>query len=386
MGKAMPLPLWYDSGMAEFTESVTKTVNCPYCPSVKVSKHGKQQGHQRYVCNGCGRTFTDTGKLHGHRFTADQIGAAVRMFYSGTSYKQIAEYLEEVHDVPEPSKATIYEWVRDYTDKATVAQMKGRKAKTGKEWVADEMMVDVGGQKMWLWNVMDSETRYILASHLTPRRDANAARVVLRKAALVADAPPKTIVTDKLKSYIPAVKDVLPETRHMQSEGITADINNNLSERLQGTFRSRVKTLRGLDSRHNGPTLPRRLDTPIQPLPGPRKPQGRQAGGTGESQPTVHRVGRRGKSRGRVPPESEGGDAARIPIATEIATAGSHPVKRGQRKKAVKGDRRRRRKKAASKKAVKAEHAQAGVAQGIGESQEAEDRAAVGAEPAPTTC
>ena len=237
--------------MAEFTETTTKTINCPYCPSEKVSKYGKQQGHQRYVCDGCRRTFTDTGKLHGHRFTADQIGAAVRMFYSGTSYKQIAEYLEEVHDVPEPSKATIYEWVRNFTDRA-VGQMKGRKAHTGKEWVADEMMVDVGGQKMWLWNVMDSETRYVLASHLTPRRDANAARVVLRKAALAAAAPPKTIVTDKLKSYMPAVKDVLPETRHMQSEGMTADINNNLSERLQGTFRDRIKTLRGLDSSKTG--------------------------------------------------------------------------------------------------------------------------------------
>ena len=99
---------------------------------------------------------------------------------------------------------------------------------------------------------MDSETRYILASHLTPRRDANAARVVLRKAADAAEKPPETIVTDKLKSYTSAVKAVLPETRHMQSQGMTADINNNLSERLQGTFRDRVKTLRGLDSRTTG--------------------------------------------------------------------------------------------------------------------------------------
>ena len=99
---------------------------------------------------------------------------------------------------------------------------------------------------------MDSETRYILASHLTPRRDTNAARVVLRKAALAADGPPETIMTDKLKSYLFAVKDVLPETRHMQSQGMTADLNNNLSERLQGTFRDRVKTLRGLHSRTTG--------------------------------------------------------------------------------------------------------------------------------------
>ena len=27
--------------------------------------------------------------------------------------------------------------------------------------MADEMQVDVGGKKMWLWNVMDSKTRYI---------------------------------------------------------------------------------------------------------------------------------------------------------------------------------------------------------------------------------
>ena len=89
-------------------------------------------------------------------------------------------------------------------------------------------MVDVGGKKMWLWNVMDAETRYILASHLTPRRDAQAARVVLRKAALAADKPPETITTDKLRSYMPAVKDVLPEGQHIQSEGMRASVNTTI--------------------------------------------------------------------------------------------------------------------------------------------------------------
>ncbi len=180
------------------------------------------------------------------------VGSAIRDYFTGKSYKQIAEGLKEEYDLKkEPSKATIYEWVRDYTTEA-IGQMKGHKAKTGGHWVADEMQVDVGGQKMWLWNILDAETRYILASHLTPRRDANAARVVLRKAALAADKPPKTVTTDKLKSYISAIKDVLPEARHMQSEGMRADINNNLSERLQGTFRARTKTLRGLESRKTG--------------------------------------------------------------------------------------------------------------------------------------
>ncbi len=238
--------------MAEFTETTTYSVTCPACQSDRVVKDGSQSGEQRYRCKDCPKWFRAGGKAEGRKMDAEMMGSAIRDFYSGKSYKQIAEGLHDEYDLPnEPSKATIYEWTRDYTDRA-VAQMKGLKAQTGKEWVGDELMVDVGGKKMWLWNVMDSETRYILASHLTPRRDANAARVVLRKAALAADKPPETIMTDKLKSYTPAVKDVLPETRHMQSEGITADLNNNLSERLQGTFRDRIKTLRGLDSQKTG--------------------------------------------------------------------------------------------------------------------------------------
>ena len=238
--------------MSEFTETTTYSVNCPGCESNHVVKIGKQAGQQRYRCRGCNKDFRAGGKAEGRRMDSEMVGSAIRDYYSGKSYKQIAEGLHDEYDLPnEPSKATIYEWVAGYTDKAT-GQMKGRKAQTGIEWVADELMVDVGGKKYWLWNVMDSETRYILASHLTPRRDANAARVVLRKAALAAEKPPETIVTDKLKSYTPAVKDVLPETRHMQSEGLTADLNNNLSERLQGTFRDRIKTLRGLDSQKTG--------------------------------------------------------------------------------------------------------------------------------------
>ena len=40
--------------------------------------------------------------------------------------------------------------------------------------------------------------------------------------------------------------------KHVQSEGIRAELNNNLSERLQGTYRQRTKTLRGLDNAESG--------------------------------------------------------------------------------------------------------------------------------------
>ena len=238
--------------MAEYTTTKTYTVNCPECDSGHVKKMGIRNDQQRYLCKVCKKSFRLSGKAAGRRMDSEMMGSAIRDYYTGKSYKQIAEGLKEEYDLEkEPSKATIYEWVRDYTTKA-LKELDGHKAKTGGHWVADEMQVKVGGKKMWLWNVLDSETRYILSSHLTPRRDARAARMVLRKAVAAADKPPKTITTDKLKSYMKPIKEILPEARHMQSEGLRADINNNLSERLQGTFRSRTKTLRGMDSRKTG--------------------------------------------------------------------------------------------------------------------------------------
>ena len=238
--------------MAEFVETKTRKVNCPYCHETKVVKNGRNaNGKQTYLCKPCGRRFLHTGQVAGHRIPADQIGTAIRMYYGGTSYKQTGETLTEAYDIPEPSKRAIYQWVSDYTG---VAQdiLADHPAHTSGKWVADELVVKVGGKQYWLWNVMDAGTRYALAVHLSPNRDTRAAVAVMRKAMAAADAPPKSITSDKLGSYVPAIKQVFPDAEHIQSEGIRARVNNNLSERLQGTIRDREKTLRALDSLETG--------------------------------------------------------------------------------------------------------------------------------------
>ena len=106
-----------------------------------------------------------------------------------------------------------------------------------------ELAVDAGSWQMWIFNVMASKTRYILASHLGRNRDLIAARATMRKAAEPAVNPPNTIKTDKLPSYTRAIKEVVPYTLHIKSQGIRSTLNN-MSERLQGTYRSRVKTMR----------------------------------------------------------------------------------------------------------------------------------------------
>ena len=243
---------YYDREMAEFTETVTRKVACPYCAHDKVVKNGKNaNGKQTYRCKQCTKRFLHTGQVAGRHASAEQIGAAVRMYYGGTSYKQTAETLNDAYDIPEPSKETLYRWVTEYTDVAKDI-LADFPAHTSGKWVTDEIQVRVGGEKCWLWNVMDAGTRYALAVHLSPNRDQRAAVAVMRKAMAAADAPPRSITTDKLGSYTGAIKAVFPDADHIQSEGLRARVNNNLSERLQGTIRDREKTLRGLDGLESG--------------------------------------------------------------------------------------------------------------------------------------
>ena len=237
--------------MAEFTQVITQTVNCPACGNERVVKIGKQNHQQRYLCRTCKKKFRANGKAPGRTQPTDVIGGAIRDYYMGMSYKQVAEGLKHRYDIPQPSKRTIYQWVTDFTAHASKT-LKPLRAITSGHWLVDEMMVKVGGKNRWLWNVMDSKTRYALVAHLSKDRSARTAEIVLRKALAAAVNQPKTIKSDGLPSYPRAIRSVMPGTRHIVSKGIRARINNNRLERLNGTYRSREKTLRGMDSIETG--------------------------------------------------------------------------------------------------------------------------------------
>ena len=158
----------------------------------------------------------------------------------------MARNIKHTFEISPPTESTIYQRVQAYADKAVKA-VKDIKANTGDEWVADETMMKIDGHPNWLWNVMASKTRYILAAYLTPDRDVEAATKVMRMAKDAAADPPERIRTDRLKSYPPAIKAVFgrDSVERIQTDGIAALVNNNLAERLQGTIKERDKVLRG---------------------------------------------------------------------------------------------------------------------------------------------
>lgn len=192
-----------------------------------------------------------------HHATPHIKGSAVDMYFDGLSYRQTARNMDAYFG-RKTDQSSIYKWVRELTGKASdiVAPLK---VDGGGIWVADELVVNVGGRNYWLFNVMDSRSRYVLAAYLSPERTTRAAATALGLARERAANPPRIVKTDGLRSYREAVPIAFPAAfpdgrpvQHLVSQGISAEINNNLSERLQGTFRDRDKTLRALKRRDTG--------------------------------------------------------------------------------------------------------------------------------------
>jgi len=228
--------------------SMTKTSpHCKYCGSSVVVKYGVYRGSQRYWCKVCRRKFADNKALPKMRVPANQIAAAMSMFYDGLSLKDVSRQMDGIWGVS-PNKSTVWEWLVRFSRQGRKA-VSGIKAQIGNTWVADEMVLKIRGRNYWLWDVMDAKTRFLLASHISPRRTTLDAYTVFRKAAQVAERPPRRVITDKLAAYMDGIERLFgSEVRHVQSQGIRAEVNNNLSERLQGTLRERTKVMRGLQS------------------------------------------------------------------------------------------------------------------------------------------
>ena len=221
---------------------------CPSCDATDIIKYGKSRsGKQVFKCKPCGTKFTEGGAMPRRRIPPNVVGDAIVGFYDGLSYRDIQRQIETRYGF-KPSTATPYEWVRDYVKRGRQF-LSGVKANTGDLWVADEMMVRIDGHQMWLWNVMDAKTRFLLATHLSKRRTTRDAVQLFRKAKARAAKPPKRIRTNRLAAYIDGIEQVFGgDTRHVRTMGVRSPLHNNLSERLQGTLRERTKVMRGMET------------------------------------------------------------------------------------------------------------------------------------------
>jgi len=179
-------------------------VTCKYCGSNNVIKYGKHSGVQRFFCKDCKRKFADNDALPNMQTPIDQVGAAIGMFYEGQSLNSIRRLLNQIYN-SYPSDSTVYRWVSKFTKQA-VKDAKKYKPRVGNTWVADETVLKIDGKNVWFWDIIDADTRFLLASHISKTRTIKDARKLMELAARTAGKPPKVVLTDGLKAYLDGIE------------------------------------------------------------------------------------------------------------------------------------------------------------------------------------
>jgi putative transposase len=96
----------------------------------------------------------------------------------------------------------------------------------GDKWHLDEVIISIAGTKHLLRRAVDPEG-FVLDDLVQSQRDKKAAKRLLRKLLKTQLRAPRVLITDKLKSYAPAKREIMPGVEHRQHKGLNNRAENS---------------------------------------------------------------------------------------------------------------------------------------------------------------
>jgi len=159
------------------------------------------------------KTTGTAPKYRGFRFPPEIISHAVWLYFRfSLSFRDVEELLAQRGIV------VTYETVRQWCFKfgQTYAnELRRRRSRCGDKWHLDEMYLKINGKTHYLWRAVDQDGN-VLDILVQSRRNTQAAKRFFRKLLKGLQYVPRVIITDKLKSYGAAKREILPGVEHRQ--------------------------------------------------------------------------------------------------------------------------------------------------------------------------
>ena len=175
-----------------------------------------------------------------HRFPPTIIQHTIWLYLRFTlSYRDVEDLLAERG--LDLSYETVRRWVLKFGP-VIARRLRRHRPRPSDRWHLDEMVVRIAGRRMYLWRAVDHEGE-VLDMLIQRRRDTRAALRLMRKLLKKQGFAPKLLVTDKLRSYAAAFRQLGLTCRHDQ--GLR---NNNRAENSHQAVRRRERKLRRFKS------------------------------------------------------------------------------------------------------------------------------------------
>jgi len=175
-----------------------------------------------------------------HQYPPTVIQHSVWLYLRFTlSYRDAEELLAERGlDV---SYETVRRWVLKFGP-AFARRLRRQRPRPSSRWHLDEMVVLIGGKRQYLWRAVDDEGE-VLDVLVQRRRNKAAARKLMRRLLKKLGFAPTVVVTDKLRSYASAFREIGLSAQHEQ--GLR---KNNRAENSHLPVRRRERKLQRFKS------------------------------------------------------------------------------------------------------------------------------------------
>jgi putative transposase len=175
-----------------------------------------------------------------HRFPAEIISHGVWLYFRFClSYRDVEE-LMAARGVILTYEAVRY-WCRKF-GQTYANQLHRRHPRPGDKWHLDEVFLTINKGRHYLWRAVDQEG-HVLDILVQRQRNKQAAKKFFRKLLKGLTYVPRVIITDKLKSYSAAKREMLPGVEHRQHRYL-----NNRAENSHQPTRQRERRMQGFKS------------------------------------------------------------------------------------------------------------------------------------------
>jgi putative transposase len=174
-----------------------------------------------------------------HRFPTEIISHAVWLYFRFClSYRDVEELLFARGIIV--SYEALRKWCRKFGQQYA-NQLRHRWPQPGDKWHLDEVFLTINGERNYLWRAMDQDGHVL--DILVQRRNKKAAKKFFRKLLKGCQYVPRVLITDQLKSYGAAQREVLPSVEHRQHRYL-----NNRAENSHQPTRQRERRMQGFKS------------------------------------------------------------------------------------------------------------------------------------------
>ena len=175
-----------------------------------------------------------------HRFPPNIISYAVWLYYRfNLSHRDIEDLLAERGI--SVSRESIRLWCNKFGTLYS-RRLKRKHRGYGDTFYIDEVFVKINGKQHYLWRAVDQDGE-VVDVYLQAKRDGAAAKRFFRRLLRSHSSEPRKIVTDKLRSYGVAHRELMPETIHS-----TEQYENNRAEQSHEVTRVRERGMRKFKS------------------------------------------------------------------------------------------------------------------------------------------